>query len=144
MLRTYIKWTLENWNWTYIKWKLNWLPTNQRLKQCVTTALFKFVQNKHPGYMNEVFKLAEQTRINTRNSCLTLSYPFWKTNTSQNDMSYIGPVIWSKITKILKKTKNLNTFKHRMKRYYLNVFSNSNLWKTGGFDFASKRYFSFH
>ena len=42
-------------------------------------------------------------------------------------MSYIGPAIWNRIQEILKKTKNLNTFKHKMKQYYLNDLFNPNL-----------------
>ena len=38
--------------------KLNCLPINQRFQQCVTSTGFKFVQNKCPVYMNEVFRLA--------------------------------------------------------------------------------------
>ena len=52
--------------------------------------------------MNEVFRLAENSRIITR-----------------NNLSYIGPAIWNRIPEILKKTKNMNTFKHKMKHYYL-------------------------
>ena len=56
--------------------KLNWLPINQRFKQCVTSTIFKFFQNKCPVYMNEVFRPTENIRINTRNSYLELSHPF--------------------------------------------------------------------
>ena len=56
--------------------KLNWLPINQRFQQCVTSTVFKFVQNKCPAYMNEVFRPAENMRINTRNSFLKLNHPF--------------------------------------------------------------------
>ena len=56
--------------------KLNWLPINQMFKQCVTSTVFKFVPNKCPAYMNEVFRPAENIRINTRNSFLELSHPF--------------------------------------------------------------------
>ena len=48
--------------------KLNWLPINQRFKQCVTCTVFKFVQNKCSAYMNDIFRPAENIRINTRNS----------------------------------------------------------------------------
>ena len=48
--------------------KLNWLPVNQWLKQCVTSTVFKFVQNKCPAYMDKVFRPAENIRINTRSS----------------------------------------------------------------------------
>ena len=116
--------------------KLNWLPINQRFQQCVTSTVFKFVQNKCPAYMNEVFRPAENMRINTRNSFLKLNHPFRKTSTGQKGLSYIGPAIWNRIPEIIKKTRNLNTFKHKMKHYYLNDLSNPNLWNVGRFDYA--------
>ena len=106
--------------------KLNWLPTNQRFKQCVTSAVFNFFQSKCPAYMNEVFRPAENIRINTRNGFLKLKH-FRKTSIRHNGLSYIGPAIWNRIPEILKKTKNLNTFKHKMKHCYLNDLSNPNL-----------------
>ena len=39
--------------------KLNWPQINQSFKQCVTTTVFKFDQNKCPAYMNEVFDRLE-------------------------------------------------------------------------------------
>ena len=54
--------------------KLNWPPINQRFKQCVTSTVFKFVQRKCPAYVNEVFRPAENIRINTRNSYLKPSF----------------------------------------------------------------------
>ena len=125
--------------WTYIKWtfpKLNWLPINQRFQQYVTSTVSKFVQNKCPGYMNKVFRPALNMRINTRNSFLKLNHPFRKTSTGQKGLSYIGPAIWNRIPEIIKKTRNLNTFKHKMKHYYLNDLSNPNLWNVGRFDYA--------
>ena len=93
--------------------KLNWPPINQRFKQCVTSTVFKFVQNKCPAYMNEVSRSAENLRINTRNSYLKLNHPFRKTNTRKNSLSSIKPATWNRIPKIFKKTKNLNTFNIR-------------------------------
>ena len=77
--------------------------------------------------MNEVFRPAENMRMSTRNSFLKLPYHFRKTNTGQKGLSYIGPAIWNNIPEIIKKTRNLNTFKHKMKHYYLNDLSNPNL-----------------
>ena len=105
--------------------KLNRLPI--RSQQCVTFTVFKFVQNKCPAYMNELFRSAENMRINTRNGCLNLNHPFRKTSTGQKSFSYIGPAIWNRIPEIIKKTRNLSTFKHKMKHYYLNDLSNPNL-----------------
>ena len=72
--------------------------------------------------MNEVFRLAENIRRNMRNSYFKLSHPFRETSTGQNGLSYIGPAIWNRIPEMLKKTKNLNTFKHKMK-YLLSEWS---------------------
>ena len=116
--------------------KLKWLPVNQRFKQYVTSTVFKSFQNKCPAYMNEVFRPTENIRINTRNCYFKLKHPSRNTSTRQNGLSDIGPAIWKRIREILKKTKNSNTFKHKMKHYYLNDLSNPNLWIIGGFDYA--------
>ena len=107
--------------------KLNRLPINQIFEQCVTSTVFKFVQNKCPAYMIEVFRPAENMRINARNNFLKLNHPFRKTSTGQKGLSYSGPAIWNRIPEIIKKTRNLNTFKHKIKHYYLNDLSNPNL-----------------
>ena len=53
--------------------------------------------------MNEVFRPAENMRINTKNSFRKLNHPFRKTITGQKGLSYIGPAIWNKIPEIIKK-----------------------------------------
>ena len=116
--------------------KLNWLPINQRFQQRVTSTVFKFVQDKCPASMNEVFRPAGNMRINTRNSFLKLNHPFRKTSTGQKSLSYIGRAIWNRIPEIIKKTRYLNTFKHKMKHCYLNDLSKPNLWNVGRFDYA--------
>ena len=77
--------------------------------------------------MNEVFRMAENMRINMRNSFLKLNHHFRKTSTRQKSLSYIGPTIWNRIPEIIKKNRNLNTCKHKMKHYYLNDLYNPNL-----------------
>ena len=58
--------------------------------------------------------------IDTRNSFAKLKYPFRKTNTGQKTLSYIGPSLWNNLPETIKKTNNLNTFKHNVKSLYLN------------------------
>ena len=106
--------------------KLNWLHINQKFKNCVTSTVFKFVQNKCPAYM-KVFRPTRNIRINTRNSCFKLSHPLRKTSTGQNGLSYIRPALWNRIPDNLKKTKNFNTCKHNMKEYCLNDLSDPTL-----------------
>ena len=64
--------------------------------------------------MNEVFRPAENIRINTRSSFLKLNHPFRKSSTGKKGLSYIEPTIWNRIPEILKKTKNWNIFRHKM------------------------------
>ena len=61
---------------------------------------------------------------------------FWRTSTRQKGLSDSGLAIWNRIPKIFLKTKNWNTFEHKMKHYYLNDLSNSNLRNIGGFNYA--------
>ena len=58
--------------------KVNGLPINQRFKQCVTSTVFKFLQQKYRIYMNKVFRPAENIIITTRNSFLKLNHAFLK------------------------------------------------------------------
>ena len=79
--------------------------------------------------------MAEYTRISTRrNSYFKLTHTFQNPSTKQNILPYIGPPIRNTIPEILKKTKKLKTFKHKMKHNYLNDLSNTNLRNIGGFD----------
>ena len=45
---------------------------------------------------------------------------------SQLALSYIGPTFWNKTPDTFKRTKNLNTFKHNLKKYFLNELKNCN------------------
>ena len=89
-----------------------------------------------PSLYEWSFQTSWKYEINTRNSFLKLKNPFRKTSTGQKGLPYIGPAIWNRIPEIIKKTRNLNTFKHKMKHYYLNDLSNPNLWNVGRFDYA--------
>ena len=89
-----------------------------------------------PSLYEWSFQTGWNMRINTRNSFLKLNHPFRKASTGQKGLSYIGPAIWNRIPEIIKKTRNLNTLKQKMKNYYPNDLSNPNLWNVGRFDYA--------
>ena len=105
---------------------LNWLTVTERFNQCINSIVFKYVSGQCPNYLNEVFQTAPENNIQTRGSFLKLKWPFRKTNADQMALSYIGPTVWSKTPDTLKRTKNLNTFKHNLKEYYLKELKNSN------------------
>ena len=101
--------------------KLNWLPVANKSKVPRMCHVYSIqICSKQMPSLYEVFRPAENMRINTRNSFFKPNYPFRKTSTGQKGLSYIGPAIWNKIPEIIKKTTNLNTFKHKMEYYYLN------------------------
>ena len=64
-------------------------------------------------------KKAPESSSSLRNSFQKLQQPFRKTNTGQNALSFIGPALWNKDTKKIKRTINLNTFKYNLKKHYL-------------------------
>ena len=98
---------------------LNWLLVINRFEQCVISIVFKFINGNYPYYLNEVFEFAHEGNISLRNNFFKRC--FRNTNTGQKASCFIGPSFWNQIPETLKKTDNLNTFKHHLKcylRYY--------------------------
>ena len=77
-----------------------------------------------PNYLNDVFDVAIENNFQLRCSFQKLKCPFRTSNTVQLALSYIGPTFWNKTPDTLKRTKNLNTFKHNLKKYFLNELKN--------------------
>ena len=75
--------------------------------------------------MNDVFKPAGHPITNTRASFLKLIEPLRKTNCGQKTLSYLAPNIWNSIPVYLKATEGLNTYKHKMKKHFLNRIKNN-------------------
>ena len=103
---------------------LNWLPVTYRFKQSINTIIFKYFNEQCPYYLNEVFDVTVENNFQLRGSFQKLKCPFPKTNTGQLALSYIGPTFWDKTLNTLKRPKNLNTFKHNLKKYFLNYLKN--------------------
>ena len=99
--------------------RLNWLPETYRFKQCVNSMVFKYFNEQCPNYLNEVFDVATESNFQLRSSFQKLKCPFWKTNNGQNALSYIGSTLWNQTPHTLRRSNNLNTFKHNFKKYYL-------------------------
>ena len=106
---------------------INWLPIKERYNQCVNSIAFKYFDNQGPHYLNEVFMKPPESSSSLRNSYQKLQQPFRKTNTGQNALSSIGPALWNKVPKKIKRT-NLNTFKHNLlKKHYLKELGKVNV-----------------
>ena len=82
---------------------INWLPTKERVHQCINAITFKFVNKNYPFYLNVIFEVAPHCKIDTRNSFAKLKHPFRKTNTGQKTLSYIGPSLWNNLPETIKK-----------------------------------------
>ena len=62
---------------------------------------------------------APESSSSLRNSYQKIQQAFRKTDTGQNTLSFIGPALWNKIPEEIKRTPNLNTVKHNLKKHYL-------------------------
>ena len=98
---------------------INWLTVNDRFKQYLCTYAHKYFTDKCPIYMNDVFEKYREGRVSTRNSKMKLSQPLRKTRYGQNSISYLTPSLWNSTPNLLKETINTNTFKHKLKEYFL-------------------------
>ena len=68
--------------------KLNWLPTSDRINQCILSTTFKFFNDIGPNYLNEAFQWAAESNRTLRNDCRKLKHPFPRTTACQNSLSF--------------------------------------------------------
>ena len=59
--------------------KLNWLPVNDRLEQCISSMTFEYFSNTSSFYTDDLFKSAGQHNIITRTSLRKLNELLRKT-----------------------------------------------------------------
>ena len=97
--------------------EINWLPTKERVSQCICVNIFKFFNNMPPDYTSEIFH-PSHSRHNTRMSTYKLDLPFRKSVYCQKALSYLGPKTWNSLPAQIKLCKNVNSFKHDIKNLY--------------------------
>ena len=91
--------------------KINWLPIDERFKQCLSTSVLKFFSEICPQYMNEIYRTTNQNNTVTRNSSLKLFQPLRTKALSQKCLSYLGPFIWNGLPDDVKLSNNVHPFK---------------------------------
>ena len=74
--------------------------------------------------MNDIYNIADQSNINTRQSYCRLKQPLRKTNVGQKAISFLGPGEWNQLPKSIKEVKSVNSFKHKIKEYYFHKMEN--------------------
>ena len=106
--------------------RFNWSSVTYRFKQCVNAIVFKYFNEQCPNYLNELFTVAIENNFELIGNFQKLKCPFRKRNTDQLTLPYVGSPFWNKTPYTFKRTKNLNTIKHHMKKYFLNELKNCN------------------
>ena len=87
---------------------------------CLAANAFKFFDDRCPLYMKNVFDKSCISQASTRNSTMKLSQTLRRTSYGQNFISFLAPLVWNNLSNELKKRcTNLNTFKHKIKEYFL-------------------------
>lgn len=87
--------------------------------QWETSIVFKYFGNQCRHYVNEVCIKGPKSTLSLRNSCQKLKQLLRKTSIGRNALFCIGPSLSKKIPEEIKRTTNLNTFKHCLKKNYL-------------------------
>ena len=95
---------------------LNWLLLITRFEQFIST-MFKFINGNCPHYLNGTFEFVPESNVSLRHF-LKPKQPFRNTNNGQKVLSFIGPSFWNQIAETLRKTNNLNTVKHNLKKHF--------------------------
>ena len=99
--------------------EINWLPTSERVNQRICVSAYKSFKNICPSYMSDIYVPLNVLRT-TRYSAHNFKVPFKRTNNGQNALSYIGPNLRNKLPTEIKMLPSINSFKHKMKKLFLN------------------------
>ena len=105
--------------------KINWLPTKERVAQCICVNIFEFFNKMSPQYMSEIFH-PSHSRYNTRMATLKLDLPFRQSCPGQKTISYLGPNIWNNLAAETKLRRSVNTFKHDIKKLFFDKLKKQN------------------
>ena len=79
----------------------------------------KFFDDKCLLYMKDVFDKSCISQASTRNSTMKLSQSLRRTNCGQHCIFFLAPSVWNNLPNELKCCTKLNTFKHKIKEYFL-------------------------
>ena len=101
---------------------INWLPTKDRVEQCIALNVFKYWKKTAPSYVYDLYTPSFNL-YNTRRSQMALDIPLKKTSLGQKSMSFLGPSIWNKLNISLKSVATASSFTHSFKKHILKTTS---------------------
>ena len=100
--------------------KLEWLPVSHRIKYKTNLLTWKSLNGKAPDYISGLLKEREIERDLRTGNSMVLDVP--KTNLKtmgDKAFSVVAPKCWNLLPKNLRMTKNIQSFKTRLKSFYL-------------------------
>ena len=86
--------------------------------QCSLCSICTFFTKNFPNYFDEIYVPLETNGVPTHSSYQKLNVPHQKTNVGQKALSYVGPLLWNNLSKMLKTSTSLNTSKHNIKQHF--------------------------
>ena len=81
--------------------------------------VFKFFHDKCPLHMKIVFDESCISQAATRNSTMKISRQLRRTSYGQHCISFLASSVWNNLPNELKLCINLNTCKHKIKKWFL-------------------------
>ena len=88
-------------------------------KKGLAANVFKFFHDKCPLYMKIVFDESCISQAATRNSSMKISRQLRRTSYGQHCISSLASSVWNNLPNELKLCINLNTCKHKIKKWFL-------------------------
>ena len=71
--------------------EMNWLPTKERVEQCIITKVFQYWKGYSPFYRNELFVTLQNTYKTRSHSTLEISMR--QSNLNQKSIAFMVPSI---------------------------------------------------
>ena len=91
---------------------INWLPIDQRFKQCLSTSVSKFCSEICRQYMNEIYNKNNQNNTTTRSPSLEL-FQTLRTKALSQKYLYLAPFIWNSLPDDAKLSNNVTRLRIR-------------------------------
>ena len=100
------------------------LPTlHTRRLQAIAITLYKVKKGLAPSYIADLF-IVTNSHYHLRNSDFVI--PRFRTVTyGKHSLTYLGPVIWSKLDKFIRSSESLDIFKYRIKKVNFKTLLNN-------------------
>ena len=100
---------------------LQWLPIREKIiHKILTLVIYNMLYHKSPAYLQDLIVRYQQPTpgLGSENSCKSLEVPRTKQKTfAERSFLVAGPKLWNSLLEYLKKSEDMDTFKHKLKTY---------------------------